>query len=111
MLNIEWEFLNYLYNMRTIKEIEELFKLFEDLDIYETYGIKKLGVFGSFARGEQFKDIDLFIEEDLGYKQISDLKNKLESKTGIPFDIMVKKNAEPVILHRALKDMQYATTH
>ena len=97
--------------MRTVKEIKELFRLFEELGIYETYGITKLGVFGSFARGEEFKDIDLFIEEDLGYKQISDLKNKLESKTGIPFDIMLKKNAEPVILHRALKDMLYAPTH
>ena len=97
--------------MRTVKEIKELFRLFEELSIYETYGIKKLGVFGSFARGEKFHDIDLFIEEDLGYKQIADLKNKLETQTGIPFDIMLKKNAEPVILYRALKDMQYATTH
>ena len=97
--------------MRTVKEIKELFRLFDELGVYETYGIKKLGVFGSFARGEKFRDIDLFIEEDLDYHQITDLKNKLETQTGISFDIMIKKNAEPVILHRALKDMQYATAH
>jgi len=97
--------------MRTVKEIKELFRLFDELDVYETYGIKKLGVFGSFARGEKFRDIDLFIEEDLDYHQITDLKNKLETQTGISFDIMIKKNAEPVILYRALKDMQYATAH
>jgi len=97
--------------MRTVKEIKELFRLFDELDVFETYGIKKLGVFGSFARGEKFRDIDLFIEEDLDSHQITDLKNKLETQTGISFDIMIKKNAEPVILYRALKDMQYATAH
>ena len=81
------------------------------MDLYETYSIKKVGVFGSFARGEAFHDIDLFIEEDLDYRQVLDLKNKLEKQTGIPFEIMIRKNAEPVILHRAFKDMQFATAY
>lgn len=97
--------------MNTLKEIKELFRLFDEMGLYKTYGIKRLGVFGSFARGEKFNDIDLFIEEDLVYLQVQDIKQKLETQTGIPFDIMVKKNAEPVILHRALKDMRYATAH
>ena len=97
--------------MNTLKEIKELFRLFDEMGLYKTYGIKRLGVFGSFARGEKFNDIDLFIEEDLDYLQVQDIKQKLETQTGIPFDIMVKKNAEPVILHRALKDMRYATAH
>jgi uncharacterized protein len=97
--------------MVTVKEIKELFRIFDEIGVFETYGIKRLGVFGSFARGEKFRDIDLFIEEDLDYRQVTDLKNKLETQTGISFDIMLKKNAEPVILHRAFKDMQYATAH
>jgi predicted nucleotidyltransferase len=44
--------------MRTVKEIKELFILFDDLVVFKSYGIKKLGVFGSFARGEKFRDID-----------------------------------------------------
>lgn len=97
--------------MNTVKGIKELFRLFDEMGLYKTYGIKRLGVFGSFARGEKFNDIDLFIEEDLDYLQVQDIKEKLETKTGILFDIMVKKNAEPVILHRALKDMRYAAEH
>lgn len=97
--------------MKTIHEIKELSQLFNEMGIYNTYGIKKVGVFGSFARGEIFHDIDLFIEEDLNYHQVQDLKNKLEKQTGITFDIIIKKNAEPVILYRALKDMQYATAY
>lgn len=97
--------------MKNIKHVEELFKLFDEIGLYKNYGIKKLGVFGSFARGEAFNDIDLYIEEDLNYKTLKELKNTLETETGIPFDIMTKKNAEPVILHRAFKDMQYATKY
>jgi len=95
----------------TVIGIKELFRLFDEMGLYKTYGIKKVGVFGSFARGEEFRDIDLFIEEDLDYHQVLDLKNKLEKQTGITFDILIKKNAEPVILHRAFKDMQYATAY
>ncbi|MGH2563874.1 MAG: nucleotidyltransferase family protein [Ginsengibacter sp.] len=97
--------------MNRVKEIQELFMVFERLRMYETYGISKLGVFGSFARGEKFNDIDLFIEEELDFHQIHNLKKQLESQTGITFDIMMKKSAEPVILHRAMKDMKYATAH
>lgn len=95
--------------MKRVSKIEDLFNLFDEMGLYKTYGIKKVGVFGSFARGEAFRDIDLFIEEDLNYKQVQDMKRKLEAHTGIHFDIMMKKNAEPVILYRAFKDMQYAT--
>ena len=97
--------------MRTVNEIKELFKLFDEMGLYKTYGIKRVGVFGSFARGEKFHDIDLFIEEDLNHLQVLELKNKLKTLTGIPFDIMIKKNAEPVILLRASKDMKYASAY
>lgn len=97
--------------MKKLNEVKELFRLFDEMDLYNTYDIKKVGVFGSFARGEVFHDIDLFIDEDLNYAQVQDLKNKLEARTGIFFDIMLKKNAEPVILHRAYKDMLYATAY
>ena len=39
------------------------------------------------------------------------MKEKLEIISGIRFDIMIKKNAEPVILHRVFKDMRYATAY
>ena len=97
--------------MKRVTKIKELFSLFDQMGLYKTYGIKKVGVFGSFARGESFRDIDLFIEEDLKYSQVQDLKDQLEALTGIPFDIMMKKNAEPLILQRAQKDMQYATAY
>ena len=97
--------------MKKVTGIKELFSLFDAMGVYQTYGIKKVGVFVSFARGEAFRDIDLYIEEDLHYSQVQEMKQKLEAETGIHFDIMMKKNAEPVILYRAFKDMKYATAH
>jgi len=94
--------------MRTVKNIDDLFVLFSENDLFRQYGLKRIGVFGSFARGEKFNDIDLFIEEDIDYNQVLKLKSLLENKTGLPVDIMQKKYAEPVILYRALKDMRYA---
>jgi hypothetical protein len=38
-----------------------------------------------------------------------EIKSVLEKETGIVFDIMLGRFAEPVILHRAIKDMKYAT--
>ena len=96
--------------MQTILNINDLFLLFRQKDVFRQYGLKRIGVFGSFVRGEQFNDIDLFIEDELSFKEVIQLKVLLEMETGIPFDIMQKKYAEPVILHRALKDMQYAVS-
>ena len=94
--------------MRTVKNIHDLFVLFSENNLFRLYGLKRIGVFGSFARGEKFNDIDLFIEEDLNFRQLLQLKELLEKETGTRVDIMQKKYAEPVILYRALKDMQYA---
>lgn len=97
--------------MIKIKKPSELFKLFEEIDLYNTYGIQKIGVFGSFARGESFRDIDLYIEDEIDFGKLIELKSKLEDLVGIQFDIMTQKDAEPVILYRAFKDMKYATAN
>ena len=38
-----------------------------------------------------------------------ELKNELSKITGKGVDIMLKKYANPIILHRAIKDMKYVT--
>lgn len=97
--------------MKAVKNINDLYTLFTEKNLFREYNINRIGVFGSFARSEKFNDIDLFIEDDLNFQQLIQLKSLLETETGIPFDIMQKKYAEPVILYRALKDMQYAAAY
>ena len=78
-------------------------------NVFTRFGFKRVGVFGSFARGEQFHDIDILLEDKLDYEKRNSLKLFLESRLNIPVDIVVKDYAEPIILYRALKDIKYAT--
>ena len=97
--------------MKKVKNIDDLFLLLRQKNVFNEFGLKRIGVFGSMARGEQFHDIDLFIEENIGLKQAFQLKETLEDAAGIAVDIMLKQYAEPVILHRALKDMKYGSAY
>ena len=97
--------------MNALVNIQDLFVLFKEKAIFDQFGLHKIGVFGSLARGEHFNDIDLFIEEDIEFGNLLQLKKILEKETGFPVDIMQKKFAEPIILYRALKDMQYAAAY
>ncbi|GAB3981785.1 hypothetical protein GCM10028806_52130 [Spirosoma terrae] len=76
--------------------------------IFDQFGINRIGVFGSFARGESYRDIDLLIDETIPYQQLIALREKIQDDLNIPVDVMIQQYAEPIILHRALKDMKYA---
>ena len=85
---------------RAIKEEKLLIK----------HNLEKIGVFGSYARGENANDIDFFIDvEDFDLRDLKELKEDLERITEKEVDIMLKKYANPIILHRAQKDMKYVT--
>lgn len=87
--------------------IEDLRKVIKKHGILKHFSIKRLGVFGSFARCESANDIDLLIEEDLSLDEALQLKTKLELFVDNPLDVMLESWANPIVLHRARKDMQY----
>jgi len=94
-------------NIDTIKALEQAIK---NENILEKYNLDKIGVFGSFARGENAKDIDFYIDLDnYNLKYLIPLKNDLEEITQKEVDIMLKKYANPIVLYRAQKDMVYVT--
>ena len=79
-------------------------------DILKKYNLDKIGIFGSFARGEEANDIDLYIDSDnYSLTYLIRLKKELEDITKKEVDIMLKKYANPIVLHRAQKDMVYVT--
>ena len=75
---------------------------------FDRFGICRIGVFGSFVRGEVYRDIDILIDETIPYQQLIALREQIRQDLKIPVDVMLKDYAEPIILHRALKDMKYA---
>ena len=57
----------------------------------EEYGIKRIGIFGSVARGEQTEtsDIDIYYEgEALGLKSLTGLPQALSEHLGVPVDVV-----------------------
>ena len=94
----------------SIENIDALEKVIKDEKLLQKHDLNKIGVFGSFARGEMANDIDFFIdEENYKVKNLLHLKKDLEKITEKDIDIMLKKYANPIILFRAQKDMIYVT--
>ena len=91
-----------------IRSANDFFALLQAENIFERFGLNRIGLFGSLARGEAFQDIDILIEEPVGYRQLRLLKELLEQKTGFRIDVVQKQYAEPIIFHRALKEVRYA---
>ena len=78
--------------------------------ILQKYGLKNIGVFGSFARGENARDIDIYLDIDTyEISSILRLKEDLEKISHKEIDLVLKKYANPIILHRAQKDMRFVT--
>ena len=94
----------------TQETIDALKKAIKDKKLLEKHNLERIGVFGSFARGEQANDIDFYVDsDDYKLKNLLELKKDLEEITEKEVDIMLKKYANPIILYRALKDMIYVT--
>jgi predicted nucleotidyltransferase len=94
-------------NIDTIDALEIAIK---NENLLEKYNLDKIGIFGSFARGEKANDIDFFVDkENYNIETLVGLKNDLEKLTEKGVDIMIKKYANPIVLYRAQKDMKYVT--
>jgi predicted nucleotidyltransferase len=92
----------------SIETFEALEKAIKKENILKKYKLEKIGVFGSFARGETANDIDFYIDvETYDLKNLIELKNDLERISQKSVDIMMKRYANPIVLHRAQKDMRY----
>lgn len=92
---------------REIKTIEDLELFLNQNKIFDLLGVDQVGVFGSFARGEIANDIDLLLEHVPNNNQLIDIKDELEKKTGKKIDMVLDQYANPIILHRAKKDIIY----
>ena len=93
-------------------QIEYLHKLRQFKDLYSSeYGIERIGIFGSAARGEQTKnsDIDVYYEgKPMGLKSLVELPMQLEKFLGAPVDVVRKHgNLRPSFVKRIMRDIVY----
>jgi uncharacterized protein len=90
------------------KENKELIKLKTKIKkILKKYNIKRAGLFGSYARGEQKKksDIDLLImpSKNMGLEFVG-LAQELEEKLDRKVDLLTYKSIHPLLKKRILND-------
>ena len=78
------------------------------------YHLKKIGVFGSIARGEQHNksDIDLIVEFEDNTLDLYSIKQKLkkeiQSEFNLPVDICREKYINPIFKNQILSEAKYA---
>ncbi|WP_300362453.1 nucleotidyltransferase family protein [Hydrogenimonas sp.] len=82
-------------------------------ELKEKFHVKKIGLFGSFARNEQkiSSDIDLIIELEENVSHVFTLKRELsrflEKELGRPVDIAREKYIKPYAKETILKETIY----
>ena len=84
-----------------------------DVAIKQKYGVKKIGVFGSFARGEGRKDsdIDVLVEFKDSFETFDnymELKFFLEDLFGRKVDLVTIEALRPQLKEDILKQVSYA---
>lgn len=82
-------------------------------DELKAYGVKKVGIFGSFVRSSQHakSDIDILVEFDKNSKTFDnymELKFYLESLFRHKVDLVIKDALKARIKREVLSDVKYA---
>lgn len=96
--------------MKTFEEIKETIKLHKE-DLRKEYGVKEIGIFGSYVRGEQkaISDVDILIELErpIGFVKFLKLEKRISDLLGVNVDLVTKKALKPYIGQRILQEVQY----
>lgn len=78
------------------------------IKIIKKSGIKKAGIFGSYARGEQkaSSDIDILIEptKEIGFFEIIKLEDELKNKLNKKIDLLTYASIHKLLKKRILKE-------
>lgn len=97
----------------TLKGKERIFALLAaNKNQITAFGVKRLGLFGSFVRGEQHpgSDIDLLVDFDPKLKtfhNFMDLSFFLEELLGARVELVTRESLSPYIGPHILREVQY----
>lgn len=94
--------------MKSISEIRETIQRHKE-DLQEKYGVKAIGIFGSYVRGDQTEgsDVDILVEleKPIGFFRFLELEEYLEKITGLNVDLVTKKALKPTIGKYILEEL------
>ena len=76
------------------------------------YSVRRLGIFGSVARGNQTvsSDVDILVDftHPLGLFRFVELENHLSQLLGKPVDLVTKNALKPIVKDQILQETIYA---
>lgn len=97
-----------------LSQQEILRELSKNLNTWkEKYGVKRIGLFGSYSREEQkdTSDIDVLVEFDLSkltFDNYMELKFTLEDRFRKPIDLVIIDDIKPALKPVILRSVKYA---
>jgi len=95
---------------KSLDEIKDILKKHKK-ELREKYGIKEIGIFGSFVRGEERKDsdvdilVDFYPESPISLLDFVELENYLTELLGVKVDLVEKSALKPRIGKRILQEV------
>lgn len=92
---------------------EAIKRINANVEHIKKFGVGKIALFGSFARGEQHanSDIDILVEFEHGKKSFDnymELKFFLEEVFGRDVDLVIKEAVKPALRHSIIDGAVYA---
>lgn len=97
---------------KPLDEIKSVLKKYEK-ELKKKYGVKEIGIFGSYLRGEHNKssDIDILIEfhqnAEMDLIKFVELEECMSDLLGIKVDLVMKSALKPRIGKRIIKEVVY----
>ena len=96
--------------VKTLKDVQKVLQAHKE-ELRKRYGVKRIGVFGSYSRGEQKEDSDVDIlvefEKPVGLIDFVRLQEYLESLLGVKVDLVTKGALKKRIKERVLQEVKY----
>ena len=95
---------------KSLEEIRELLQQHKE-EFRQEYGLKEIGIFGSYIRGEQTEksDLDLLVEleKPVGFVKFLKLENALSHLLGLRVEMVTRKALKPHIGKRILQEVRF----
>ena len=91
-------------NRKNTKEFESVKK--EIVKILKKHHIKKAGIFGSYARGEEGKrsDVDVLVDFNGSLLYLVKIERELKENVGKKIDLLTYRGIHPLLKKRILKE-------
>ena len=97
---------------KSLNEIKKILKE-QEKELKERYGIKEIGIFGSYLRGEakEESDLDILVEFEpeakISLLEFVELENYLSDLLGVKVDLVEKSALKPRIGKQVLNEVVY----